>query len=450
MKYSIVKEIGKGGMGSVYEGRDLQGNKVALKMMSKAVTCYPEYRQLFDMEVRTLKKMNNPSIVKILGEPFSDEEGNLYLPMEYVEGETIEQRMAHEGIYSEEKAKELMGKILDALSYVHRQGSIHRDIKPSNIMIRPSGDVCIIDFGIAKDARMSTGKTVGRIIGTDGYMSPEQAKGDNIDHRTDIYSVGCVLFYLLTGKNAIEKKQNDYATVCSILDNDFPDVRDYNPSVSGELQSVIRKAVDKNMTRRYQTAGDFKKALSANGTWTTLNKRVSVAIGHEADNDIIIDSKYVSRHHAVVEYYEDFPSHSFVFTDKSTNGTGIDGRFVRNESVTIPYSGNIDTLPQVLLAGRPECMLDWSKVLQIMAVNGNVVSPSVIEPIVENPTVQKLESDEKLGIGYIILSILCPVVGWVLWGVWKNSKPSKARMALRMGWVGFFVNMIISIISNSI
>ena len=447
MRYSIVREIGKGGMGSVYEGRDLQGNKVAVKMMSKSVTCYPEYRQLFDMEVRTLKKMNNPSIVKILGEPFSDEEGNLYLPMEYVEGETIEQYVAHEGAYSEEKAKKMMCKILDALSYIHQQGSIHRDIKPSNIMIRPSGDICIIDFGIAKDVHVSTGKTVGRIIGTDGYMSPEQAKGDNIDHRTDIYSLGCVLFYLLTGKNAIEKKQNDYATVCSILDNDFPNVKDYNSSVSDELQNIILKAVDKNMTCRYQTASDFKNALSGNDVRTTLNKRVSVSIGHEADNDVIIDSEYVSRHHAVIEYYEDFPPRSFVYIDNSTNGTGIDGRFVRHESVTSPYSGDIDSLPQVLLAGRPECMLDWHKVLDVMAVHVNMPSSPSISTVT-TPTVPRSVDDGQLGIGYAILCILCPIVGWVLWGVWKNDKPSKARKASRMGWIGFFVNLVVSIISN--
>lgn len=172
-EYELIKVIGQGGMGSVYEGRSGDGKRVAIKMMNSKATMNPEFKELFYIEAAALKKMRHPSVVGIVDNPFSDEHGNMYLPMEYVDGETIEHHVEMAGPYTEFTAKDLMGKILDAMAYIHRMGCIHRDIKPSNIMVRPDGSICIIDFGIAKDMKTSTGKTIGRIIGTDGYMSPE-------------------------------------------------------------------------------------------------------------------------------------------------------------------------------------------------------------------------------------------------------------------------------------
>ena len=259
--YTITKEIGHGGMGSVFEGRSPNGERIAIKMMSNKATINPEFRELFYSEVKALRKMNHPSVVKIVGDYFSDSDGNLYLPMEFVDGMTIEQYIDNQAL-DENEALKIFKKILDAFVYIHRAGCIHRDIKPSNVMLKPDGNICVIDFGIAKDAKTSTGKTIGRIIGTDGYMSPEQAKGDSVDYRTDIYSLGCLLHYMLTGHHAITKKSNDYETICSILDDDFPLARLINPSVTEHTQNVILKSVNKNMLMRYQTVEDFKNAFA--------------------------------------------------------------------------------------------------------------------------------------------------------------------------------------------
>ena len=181
--YTIIREVGKGGMGSVYEAKSPNGKRVALKMMSAKAAACPDYREMFDHEVSSLRKLSHPSIVNIVDEPFSDSNGNLYLPMEFIEGNTISQIVqnpAH-GPYSEDEAISLFSQLLDVFTYIHRNSCIHRDVKPSNIMIRPDGSVCVIDFGIAKDSKTSTGKTIGRVVGTDGYMSPEQANGLNID-----------------------------------------------------------------------------------------------------------------------------------------------------------------------------------------------------------------------------------------------------------------------------
>ena len=169
MAYKIIEEIGRGGMGCVYKAMDEAGNIVALKMMSNQVTCFPEYCKLFNEEVVALRRMNSTSVVRIVGDPYDDAEGNKYLPMEFINGETVEHYVKKNGAFEFSVALELMLEILEAMDHVHSHEIIHRDIKPSNIMLRSDavyslvkntytapltdvhsvGRVCIIDFGIA-------------------------------------------------------------------------------------------------------------------------------------------------------------------------------------------------------------------------------------------------------------------------------------------------------------
>lgn len=453
--YKIIREVGKGGMGCVYEALDSNNCKVALKMMSAQAASHPDYREMFDLEVESLKKLNHSSIVKIVGEPFSDAEGNLYLPMEYVEGKTISQTVQAEGAFNEEKALSLFSKILDAFSYIHGKSCIHRDVKPSNIMIRPDGSVCVIDFGIAKDAKTSTGKTVGRIIGTDGYMSPEQANGYNIDTRTDIYSLGCLLHYMLSGSHAIPKQSNDYDTICAILENNFPLLKDNGINVSNKMQNAILKAVDKNMTRRFQTVLEFKAALG--------NENIcKISVGRK-NCDIVIPSEYISSHHLdIIWEPQGGNTSSFKVTliDSSTNGTGVDGRKIKNESYSFMVNRSIESLlkdnsslPQVMIAGLADQMLDWNNVLRKVfdrmdfktVINDVSSEESVIEP---GPL--PANADEKIGFGLGVLCFIVPIVGWVLGSVWKTHYPERAQTAVNLGWTGFFVNLLLYVIGQVI
>ncbi len=368
MAYTIERKIGSGGMGSVFSAIDSNtGRRVALKKMNNSVACYPVYRELFISEVEALKKMRSNNVVHILGEPYKDTEGNLCIPMEFIEGETISQRIHGCGPYTEDEAKELMCKILDAFTYIHNQGCIHRDIKPSNIMIRPNGSICIIDFGIAKDAKIgSTGHTVGTIIGTDGYMSPEQVGGLNIDTRTDIYSLGCVLFYLLTGHDAIAKKSNDFDTRMSILHSNFPSVKLSNNNISKATEDIIYKAVDKDMRKRYQTAEEFKLALQGGDSFP----KDYITIGSSDNNDIVMKDmdNCISREHLRVRY--DSMKKEIVIEDVSTNGTGFNGRKICKETASFPYMpGETNTLPDVLLVGKYS--IDWKEVISKL----NIVPP---------------------------------------------------------------------------
>lgn len=453
--YKIIREVGKGGMGCVYESLDSSNNKVALKMMSAKAAAHPDYREMFDHEVHSLRKLSHPSIVKIVGEPFSDAGGNLFLPMEFVEGKTLSQIVQAKGAFNEQEALSIFIKLLDAFSYIHNKSCIHRDVKPSNIMIRPDGSICVIDFGIAKDSKTSTGKTIGRVVGTDGYMSPEQANGYNIDTRTDIYSLGCLLHYMLTGTHAIPKQSNDYDTICAILENNFPLVSEKGFTVSDKTQKAILTAVNKNMTLRFQTTEEFKAAL-------TDKAICKISVGR-SNCDITLYGEYVSSHHLDIIWEpqnEKASSYKVTIKDHSTNGTGVNGRKIKNESYSFMINQSVkslmndpSSLPQVMIAGLASHVLEWKTVLNILFekmdlptsiiddYNGDTDVPGgIVEP-------SKLED---ITVGYGILCFVIPIAGWILGTVWKSENPIKAKSANKLAWYGFLFNLVMSFLSGII
>jgi serine/threonine-protein kinase len=324
-----------------------------------------DLRARFHQEVKISSQMEHPSIVKMYAS--FEEKGNLYLVMEYIEGETIEQYVRRRGFIEEGEAIRLLCEILSALGYAHQKGFVHRDIKPSNIMIRSNGSVCLLDFGIAKDMN-SNGLTIGQAtIGTDGYMSPEQAGGYNIDHRSDIYSLGCVFFYMLTGRHAIEKKLNDHETRIAIIQNDFPQAADYNPNISANTQNALNRATHKNMMQRFQSCREFELELNNKRTMI-MNNNNSISVGR-GDCDIIIPNPKVSQHHADIRIDVQSGYTRYLFRDRSTNGTVIDGRQIHNGEIEIyPH-----THPVILLAGIAE--LKWKTIEEIFQKKGNSVNP---------------------------------------------------------------------------
>jgi hypothetical protein len=233
-------------------------------------------------------------------------------------------------------------------------------------MIRPNGSVCLLDFGIAKDMN-SNGLTIGQVtIGTDGYMSPEQAGGYNIDHRSDIYSLGCVFFYMLTGHHAIEKKSNDHETRIAIIENDFPQAVDYNRNISANTQSILNKATHKNMIQRFQSCREFELELKGKRTMVVESNN-SISIGR-GDCDIIVAHPKVSQHHADIKIETQYGYTQYFFQDRSTNGTVIDGKNIHNSKIEIhPH-----THPVILLAGTVE--LKWDTVEEIFRKKGNLVN----------------------------------------------------------------------------
>lgn len=453
--YKFVKEIGRGGMGCVYLGYTPTGQISAIKMMDCKYICNEDVRFFFDNEVKALQEMNHPSVVKILGEPFSDPQGNYYLPMEYVEGETLLQHVQHYGPYNETEARQLMSKILDAFIYIHQSGKIHRDIKPSNIMLRPDGSICVIDFGITKDMQTTTGKTIGMTVGTDGYMSPEQVKGLSIDYRTDIYSLGCLLHFMLTGQHAIAKQSNDYETKIAIINNEFPSARQLRPELSQDIQGIILKAVDKNMTLRFQTAVDFRNAISkpfnSSHTTQTVEQKtnvsgIQVTVGRQ-NCDINISNPYVSSNHLTIRFKEmpSSPVGSILeIEDHSTNGTGVNGRFLHNGSFSFDWSMETmeeKSLPEVLLAGRPELTLDWKNVIALIRPKVTIktnAQPKQEIPQVKDSTIQEKTQSKQVTM-LLWLSFIIPILGVIMWFIWRKDKPQQASKAIIFAAWGFAV-----------
>lgn len=391
--------IARGGMGQIFRGRDGQGKIVAIKEI------LPEYASdwailsRIEKEVEFLLKVNHPSIVKLYAAFRDDATQNYYIVMELVEGLNIEQYVTKHGAIPEQQAVELMLKILDALQCVHNAHIVHRDIKPSNIMIRPDGNVCLLDFGVAKDMDNNNGSTIpGSIIGTNGYMSPEQADGFSINFHSDIYSLGCVFYYMLTGHHAFNTLASEFETANAILNNEFPRLSKYKSGLSDILQRILDKATNKNMMLRYQNCYEFMAALS-NGTHvshTGTLAPVLISIGREMCDIIINDAdRKISRHHADVELKEFTGGKYYVFTDCSANGTVVNRKPLRKSSISIPAN---DSAPEIYLAGVVDGHLDWDKVVDELNKRAQAAQEVANEPkteILEKPKSSSLEDKPK-------------------------------------------------------
>lgn len=391
--------IARGGMGQIFRGRDSQGKIVAIKEILPEFANDWAILSRIEKEVEFLLKVNHPSIVKLYAAFRDDATQNYYIVMELVEGSNIEQYVTKHGAIPEQQAVELMLKILDALQCVHNAHIVHRDIKPSNIMIRPDGNVCLLDFGVAKDMDNNNGSTIpGSIIGTNGYMSPEQADGFSINFRSDIYSLGCVFYYMLTGHHAFNTLASEFETANAILNNEFPRLSKYKSGLSDILQRILDKATNKNMMLRYQNCYEFMAALS-NGTHvshTGTLAPVLISIGREMCDIIINDAdRKISRHHADVELKEFTGGKYYVFTDCSANGTVVNRKPLRKSSISIPAN---DSAPEIYLAGVVDGHLDWDKVVDELNKRAQAAQEVANEPkteILEKPKSSSLEDKPK-------------------------------------------------------
>ncbi len=262
--YLIEKQIGVGGMGEVYLASDEKLNrKVALKFLPAEYVSDDERVKRFALEARAISALNHPNIVTI--HDIGNDGGINFIATEYVEGKTIRELIAEKPRLLE--ILNIILQVCDALAAAHSAGIIHRDIKPENIIFRPDGYVKILDFGLAKLSNLETKPTdnfaktaKGVIIGTPAYMSPEQVTDDNVDHRTDLWSVGVCLYELLTGFNPY-KKDTRQATFQAILLDEPPLASTINAEVSGELDRILYKALEKDPDISYQTAVDLRADL---------------------------------------------------------------------------------------------------------------------------------------------------------------------------------------------
>lgn len=266
-RYQIVSLLGEGGMGQVYLGHDDHMNrKVAVKILHAHLTLSPDSVARFRRESRAASALNHPNIITIY--EIGQDEGVNFIASELVEGETLRQKI-HRGKLNVKEAIELAMQASSALAAAHSAGIVHRDIKPENIMIRRDGYVKVLDFGLAKltekgddddNGARSHSTQAGTVLGTINYMSPEQARGLEIDVRTDIFSLGIVLYEMVTG-NPPFKGATAASTFDAILNSPPPPISSSNPQVSSELVRIINRALEKDREVRYQTASDLRAEL---------------------------------------------------------------------------------------------------------------------------------------------------------------------------------------------
>src|SRR5258708_1210085 len=260
--YDILAKLGEGGMGEVYRARDNRLNRnVAVKVLPPDVANDPTRRARFEQDARALGALNHPNIVAVYDTGV--ENGQAYIVSELVDGESLRQ-VVDRGRLALRKLIDVSVQIADVLAAAHSVGIVHRDLKPENVMVTRDGRVKVLDFGLAKQTvSEGTGDTAtlalsqpGTVLGTAGYMSPEQVRGAPLDHRSDIFSFGCVLYEMITGQRAFQGASS-VETMHAILRGEPSELEAANPALS----TIVRRCLEKRPEQRFQSAADLAFAL---------------------------------------------------------------------------------------------------------------------------------------------------------------------------------------------
>jgi non-specific serine/threonine protein kinase len=261
--YRITKKLGEGGMGEVYLAEDTKLNRrVALKFLPIRLASDEELRVRFKREAQAAATLNHPNIITVY--EVSEHENRPYMAMEYVEGESLKGLIATKELSIGEVLAVAL-QISDGLAAAHQAGIVHRDIKPQNILMGKDGRVRICDFGLAKAKRDVTLTQAGSTLGTIAYMSPEQARGKETDHRSDLFSFGVMLYEMVTGRLPF-KGEHEAAVINSVV-NDTPEpLARYKSGMPEELQKIVSKAMEKNLQTRYQHVDELGADLRKLGT----------------------------------------------------------------------------------------------------------------------------------------------------------------------------------------
>jgi eukaryotic-like serine/threonine-protein kinase len=269
--YEIISPLGAGGMGEVYKAKDTKlGRDVAVKVLSTELAVHPEALARFEREANAVAQLSHPNILAIYD--FGWEGKIAYAVMELLEGETLRARLEH-GALPARKAVDLAVQMAEGLAAAHEKGIVHRDLKPENVFVTHEGRVKLLDFGLAKTTGLVGGADSGiqtaiqhtipgTVVGTVGYMSPEQVRGDAVDHRSDIFSFGAVLYEMLTGRQAFGR-ETAAESMTAILREEPPEIAATGLGTSAALEHIVRHCLEKKPGERFHSARDVAFALQA-------------------------------------------------------------------------------------------------------------------------------------------------------------------------------------------
>ncbi len=265
--YKILEQLGAGGMGEVYLGEDTRlGCKVAIKVLSEEYASDPERLARFEQEARAAAALNHPHIAAVFD--IGTEGDTHFIVQEYLEGQSLRERL-EKGALPLDKALDLAAEVGEALIAAHKAGIVRRDLKPDNVFVTEEGHAKVLDFGLAKLTEVAApaggglsmsptmlGTVAGQVLGTAGYMAPEQVNGEAVDHRADLFAFGCLLYEMLAGKRAF-RGETVLDTMHAITRTEPQSLREFQPDHPVELHRILRKCLAKNAARRYQGAGDL-------------------------------------------------------------------------------------------------------------------------------------------------------------------------------------------------
>ena len=270
-QYEIVGPLGAGGMGEVYRARDSRlGRAVAIKVLPSFLSADSDQLRRFEQEARAAAALNHPNILAVF--QMGTYEGAPYLVSELLEGETLREQIKR-GRLPIRKAIDYAVQIARGLAAAHDKGIVHRDLKPENLFVTKDGRLKILDFGLAKlmqpqsgsdetELTLTTGTEAGMVMGTVGYMSPEQVRGQTADHRADVFAFGAILYEMLAGKRAFQKPTSA-ETMAAILNEDPPGISQVTTNIPPALQRVVHRCLEKSPEQRFQSASDLAFALDA-------------------------------------------------------------------------------------------------------------------------------------------------------------------------------------------
>jgi serine/threonine-protein kinase len=259
-RYELGPVLGQGGMAKVHQGLDRQlGRQVAIKVLAPPFDRDREFVERFQREARAAAGLSHPNIVAVFDSGSDD--GTHYIVTELVEGETLADRLRRDGPMPQAEAVAVAADIARALAAAHERGLIHRDIKPGNVMLLPDGRVKVVDFGIARAAGSDTLTNTGVVLGSTAYLSPEQASGQPVDERADLYALGCVLYEMLTGRVPFSA-DTPIATMYRHVNEDPPPPSTFAP-IPSELEDIVMRALEKDPKRRFASASELEAALLA-------------------------------------------------------------------------------------------------------------------------------------------------------------------------------------------
>ena len=273
--YKLVEQIGQGGMGAVYRGVDLMlEREVAIKVLRPELAGQPQILERFRTEAVTLAKLNHPNIATLYA--FFRQGDDFFMVMEFVRGETLDHAIRRAGAMRVDVAVPLFSHALEGIGYAHKLGIVHRDIKPANMMLTPDGSIKVMDFGIARVLGSARMTKQGNIIGTIEYMSPEQVRGQETDARSDIYSLGILLYEMVTGRVPFAS-DSEFDLMKAQIDEPPPPPREFAPHIPEPVEHAIMRALAKVPDARFQTAGEFRSMLMTGVATAEAPTRVQTA-----------------------------------------------------------------------------------------------------------------------------------------------------------------------------